>query len=123
MELLSEVRAGFATRYAGMLDELRRLDLATTICTIYDARFPDPDQRGIASTALSVLNDVITREAAARGLPKIDVRVLFDEDADFANAIEPSRQGSRKIGRVVVQVVENHRPNLTLAARLLNDRS
>lgn len=108
VDMLSGVRARFAERFDAMLDELRRLDLPTAICTIYDARFPDPDQRRIASTALAVLNDVIMREAATRGLPLIDLRVLLNEDADFANAIEPSGQGSRKLGRTVIEVIENH---------------
>ncbi|HEX8508966.1 MAG TPA: hypothetical protein VF635_05650, partial [Propionibacteriaceae bacterium] len=55
----------------------------------------------LASTALTLLNDVITREAFRRGLPLIDLRVLCSEDADFANPIEPSVQGGQKISAAI----------------------
>ena len=85
---LADIRRQFQTHYREMLDALLPLDLPTAICTIYDARFPDPDLRETANTALAVFNDVITREAALRGLPLLDLRVLLDEDADWA-ASEP----------------------------------
>ena len=66
---LAAIRREFQQHHREMLKSLLPLDLPTTICTIYDARLPDPDLREIASTALAVLNDVITREAALRGLP------------------------------------------------------
>jgi hypothetical protein len=98
---LAAIRREFERRYRVMLDEVLALGLPTSVCTIYDVRFPDPDLREVAWTALALLNDVITREAARRGLPVLDLRVLFDEDADFANPIEPSAQGSAKLARGV----------------------
>ena len=73
--------------------------LPTAICTIYEPRFPETDRRRLVATALAVLNDCITREAFLRGLTLIDLRVIFDEDADFPNPIEPSVQGGMKIAR------------------------
>jgi lysophospholipase L1-like esterase len=105
---LAGVRDAFQQQYRAMLDEAVRMDLPTAICTIYDARFPDPDLRRIANTGLAALNDIITREAAARGLPLIDLRVLFDDDADFANPIEPSAQGGEKLAGAIIQLVSEH---------------
>lgn len=102
---LAGIRRQFQQRYRDMLDAVLPLDLPTAICTIYDVRFPDPDLREIANTALTMLNDVITREAALRGLPLVDLRVLFDEDTDFANAIEPSAHGGEKLAEAIVEVV------------------
>jgi hypothetical protein len=50
---------------------------------------------------LSVINDVITRAAFSRGTDLIDLRLLFDDDADFANAIEPSVKGGMKLARAI----------------------
>ena len=72
-----------------------RLPLA--VCTIYEARFAGPVVRRVAATALTTLNDAITREAFARGVDCIDLRIVCDEDSDFANPIEPSTKGGAKI--------------------------
>ncbi len=108
---LAGVRREFERRYSTMLDDVLRLDRPTAICTIYDVRFPDPVFREAALTALTLLNDVITREAGSRGLPLLDLRTLFNEDADFANPIEPSAQGGEKLAKAILQVVEEHQPS------------
>ncbi len=102
---LSEIRREFARRYAAMLDQVLTLGRPTGLCTIYDVRFPDPVFRELAVTALALLNDIITREAGRRGLPLLDLRTLFDEDADFANPIEPSAQGGRKLALAILDAV------------------
>jgi hypothetical protein len=85
-----------------MLDQVlqRRLPLAG--CTIYEARFPEPVTRRLAATALTALNDAITREAFARNVDCIDLRILCDDDRDFANPIEPSVHGGAKIANAIL---------------------
>lgn len=102
LELLAEVRERFRVAYAAMLEEVLQRRLHTAVCTIYEPRFPEPPQRRLAATALTVLNDAITREAFARGLDCIDLRVLCHKDADFANPIEPSVHGGAKIARAIL---------------------
>jgi hypothetical protein len=104
---LESIQRQFRRAYRSMLDEVLRRELPTAICTIYEGRFPDPQSR-LANVGLTVLNDVITREAVARGVPVIDLRVLFDDDADYANAIEPSAAGGDKLARTVVRLVAEH---------------
>jgi lysophospholipase L1-like esterase len=99
--LLAEVRERFQAEYRDMLDAVRATARPTALCTIYDPRYPDSQRRRLASTALALLNDVITREAFARGLSLLDLRVLCGEDADFANPIEPSVQGGQKIAEAI----------------------
>ena len=108
LTMLAGIRRQFQERYREMLEAVLPLELPTTICTIYDVRFPDPDLREIANTALTLLNDVITREAALHGVPLLDLRVLFDEDSDLANPIEPSARGGEKIARSLIEVVAYH---------------
>ena len=62
----------------------------------------------VAVTGLTIFNDVITRQAFARGFPLIDLRIVCDEDADYANPIEPSSRGGEKIARVVARLVAEH---------------
>lgn len=106
LALLIEVQERFRAEYSAMLDAVQATRRQAAICTIYDPRYPDPQGRRLTGAALSLLNDVITREAFARGLSLIDLRVLCSEDADFANPIEPSVQGGRKIAKAVAAFLQ-----------------
>jgi hypothetical protein len=105
---LADIQEEFAERYDAMLRAVLAQRLPTTLCTIYRPNFPDPIVQRLATTASTVFNDVILRAAFASGLPMIDLRLLFDEEADYANAIEPSSAGGAKIARSVVRVVQEH---------------
>jgi hypothetical protein len=84
LELMTRVRERFQSAYVPMLDELLARGLPLAVCTIYEPRFPDPLQRRIAATALTAINDLITREAFARSIDVIDLRVICNRDEDFA---------------------------------------
>ena len=79
-----------------MLDDVVARGVPVAVCTIYDARFPDAVQRRLASLGLTIFNDCITREASARGLALIDLRLILTGEADLANEIEPSVSGRRQ---------------------------
>ncbi|MBB4003214.1 SGNH/GDSL hydrolase family protein [Aurantimonas endophytica] len=108
LDRISDVREQFEQDYRAMLHAVLRLDLLTSVCTIYDARFPDQQRRRLAATALTIFNDVITRAAFRHGLPLIDLRLLCNEDANFASPIEPSFRGGAKIARAVAALVADH---------------
>ena len=99
--LLAEVRERFQAAYSAMLEAVQATERPTALCTIYDPLYPDPQRRRLTTTALSLLNDVITREAFTRGHSLIDLRVLCNEEAHFANSIEPSAQGGQKIAGAI----------------------
>ena len=88
--------------YDAMLDDVFARRLPTTLCTIYDANYPELDAR-IIVTALAAFNDVITRAAFARGLPLIDLRLICNKPGDYANPIEPSVQGGAKIAVAIAE--------------------
>jgi hypothetical protein len=94
---LASIQDRFREGYARMLDAVQRRKLPTAICSVYDPRFPDPLRRRVSALALSVINDVITRETFSRQFTLIDLRVMFADDKDFANPIEPSVQGGMKL--------------------------
>lgn len=107
LAVLVDVRDRFLAAYGTMLDAVQAMGQPAAFCTIYDPRYPDPQRRRLTAAALALLNDVITREVFARGLPLIDPRVLCSEDADFANPIEPSVQGGWKIAKAVAAFVRS----------------
>src|SRR5665648_507615 len=76
MEKLATVRESFAQDYGTMLDDVVARGVPVAVCTIYDARFPDAQQRRLSSLGLTIFNDCITSEAAARGLALIDLRLI-----------------------------------------------
>jgi hypothetical protein len=102
LQLITGVRERFRSAYGRMLDQVLQRRLPLAICTIYEARFPEPVTRRLAATALTALNDAITREAFARNVDCIDLRILCDDDRDFANPIEPSVHGGGKIARAIL---------------------
>jgi lysophospholipase L1-like esterase len=104
---LATVVDRFRRDYRAMLDAVLARRLPTAVCTVYDPRFADPQRQRSAVAGLSLFNDAIMREAFRRGLPVIDLRLVCDEDADFANAIEPSVQGGRKIAGAIVRLVSD----------------
>jgi GDSL-like Lipase/Acylhydrolase family len=101
---LADIRERFWRDYRAMLDGVVAAGRPAAVCTIYDGRLPEPRGR-LAVTALCVINDCITREAFARGLPLLDLRLICSEDADYANPIEPSTRGGAKIAAAIAELV------------------
>ena len=62
----------------------------------------------MAMAAETIFNDIITFEIFNRKLPLIDLRVLCNDDKDFANPIEPSSIGGQKIASAINKVVSLH---------------
>lgn len=106
---LADIRERFWRDYRTMLDGVLAVGVTTAVCTVYDGRLPEPRGR-LAATALCVLNDCITREAFARGLPLVDLRLVCSEDADYANPIEPSVRGGAKIASAIAALAAGHAP-------------
>jgi hypothetical protein len=102
---LSTVREQFAADYQTMLDTVMDRRLPVAICTIYDGHSGSDSQQRVNVTALTLFNDVITREAFERGLSVIDLRVICNEPNDYANPIEPSAKGGGKIATAIANIV------------------
>jgi hypothetical protein len=102
---IADIRDSFERSYRKMLDEVAKLRLPIIGCTIYDARFPDPQERRHVVAALSFINDIITKELFIRNFSLIDLRLICTEDADYANPIETSAKGGDKIATVIAKSV------------------
>jgi len=114
LEKLARVRQHFDRNYRNVIKELLARTLPAAFCTIYEPRFPDIKRRRAAATALTLLNDVITRRVVESGGSLIDLRVICDGDEDFANPIEPSVVGGGNIARAIARFAANDRPSTTV---------
>ncbi len=56
-----------------------------------------------ARVALMMFNDVILRVAVEHHASIIDLRLVCNEVADYANPIEPSGPGGRKIAKTILR--------------------
>jgi lysophospholipase L1-like esterase len=105
---LADIAGEFERRYREMLRGVLSLKKPTAVCTIYYPRIPEPFTQKIAVAALATFNDVIIRQAFLAGVPLIDLRLVCDEDSDYANEIEPSEKGGGKIANAIVRLVGEH---------------
>jgi GDSL-like Lipase/Acylhydrolase family len=92
----------FEGDYRSAIGGTLALGRPTTLCTIYNGNLPAP-QAPTARIALSLFNDVILRVAFERHLPLIELRLICNEPADYANPIEPSGRGGWKIANAIAQ--------------------
>jgi hypothetical protein len=107
--LFAERMAAFESAYRSAIDAALGLGRETTLCTIYRGNF-GPEEALAMRPALALFNDVILGVALARRLPVIDLRLVCSEPADYANPIEPSGSGGRKIAAAIVETLGIARP-------------
>lgn len=102
--VLAEIQSRFALDYGRLLDAILALKRPLIVCTIYDAV---PGLDAPLRAALSLFNDVITRNALARGLQVVDLRMICTEVADYSavSPIEPSSAGGAKLAAALVAAV------------------
>jgi hypothetical protein len=106
-EVLSEIadrRETFERHYERMLQNLLSKNLPTAVWTVYFPNFPEAIFQRLAVIALSVFNDVIIRQAVINDLPIIDLRLICNEAGDYANEIEPSDKGGKKIATKILEL-------------------
>jgi hypothetical protein len=92
----------FERAYRAAIEGAVALRRDTTVCTIYNGNL-DPTVAPLARVALMLFNDVILRVAFEQGLRVIDLRLVCNEAADYANPIEPSGRGGRKIAQAIAR--------------------
>lgn len=105
---MADAAGKFERSYEEMLEAVLSRRLPTAVSTIYYPRFADARLQRIAVVALSVFNDAIIRNAFMRGLPLLDLRLICNEDADYANEIEPSVRGGEKITDAILKLLTGH---------------
>lgn len=106
---LADIGEQFETDYMSLLRSVRAKGFRTIACTIYYPNFQDATIQRVSKTALTIFNDAIIRAAFDTFTTLIDLRLMLNETSDYANEIEPSSQGSRKIANMISGVVSQHR--------------
>jgi hypothetical protein len=94
----------FKASYVAALDSILALGRPTTVCTIYEGNL-GPVEAALARVALMTFNDVILRAAFERAIDVIDLRLVCTEASDYANPIEPSGSGGKKIAAAIAAAV------------------
>ena len=74
--------------------------MPTIVCTLVPARYVDPVQERAAAAALAIFNDRILRRAIAAQLSIVELRLICDEDNDYASETLLSHAGVRKVANV-----------------------
>jgi hypothetical protein len=105
---LADLASAFEAHYREMLQAVLSLNKKVAVCTIYYPRMPEDFAQKIAVAALASFNDVIIKQAFLAGVPLIDLRLVCNEDTDYANAIEPSDAGGSKIAKTILRVAQEH---------------
>lgn len=88
-----------------MLPPFLQLDRRLAICTIYSGNFSDADFQRVARIAIAPFNDAIIRAAVEFGLNVVELRLVCDAPADYANPIEPSSQGGDKVSAAILRAM------------------
>ncbi len=100
-----EERVGlFEVSYGYAVEAVLALGKATTVCTIYNGQFDEPTARR-ARMGVAMFDDAILRTALRFGLDAIELRLVCTEATDFANPIEPSGTGGRKIAQAIAGIL------------------
>jgi len=104
LTLFSKRISLFESQYRAALGSVQELGRPVTTCTIYNGCFP-PDEAELIRTALMTFNDVILRVAFENRFTVIDLRFVCQNAEDYANSIEPSGPGGRKIAEAIARAV------------------
>jgi hypothetical protein len=104
LELFRDRLVDFENDYRNAVEGVLALGRRTTICTIYNGNLPATEAQR-ARVALALFNDAILRIALDLNVDVIELRLVCTEPSDFANPIEPSGSGGRKIAQAVTRAV------------------
>ena len=92
----------FEERHRHVTSALAELRRHLIVCTIYEGNLGPPDAPR-ASIALRMFNDAIARSARDARADVIDLRSVCNAPEHFANPIEPSGLGGRRIAEAIAR--------------------
>jgi hypothetical protein len=101
LEYLAVVVEEFDLKYRAAVKASVALHKPLLLCTIYNGNLPR-EVAAAARAAVSVFNDRIYQIAGLYSLPVLELRRVCTEASDYANPIEPSSVGGKKIAASIV---------------------
>jgi hypothetical protein len=96
--------AAFERAYRRAITKAVALERHTAVCTVYNGAL-EADRAALARVGLALFNDVILRTAIDLRLDALELRSVCSEPADYANPIEPSGEGGRKIAVAIAHLL------------------
>lgn len=105
LEYLAEVADIFATSYRKVLGKILKLHLPLAVFTIYNGNLEPPFAKA-ARAAVAVFNDKIYQVAGEQSVPVLELRHICTEPVDYANPVEPSLIGGKKIATSILRHVQ-----------------
>ena len=102
---MTAIQSQFEKKYEKLLKLLVETGKHIIVVVPYFPQFQG-EMRRRAIFSMAVFNDVILRLAFEGGLPVIDLRITFTDEADFASPIEPSALGGLKVAKLINQVLK-----------------
>jgi hypothetical protein len=100
LETLASAADEFENVFTSLIDAALETGLPTIVCTLVPARYLEYSRQQVAATALAIFNDRILKRAFAAGLSIVELRLVCDEDGDYASETLLSRSGVRKVANV-----------------------
>jgi hypothetical protein len=107
-EILSRLAAAvvvFGQSYRAVLERLGSAGLPLMVCTIYNGNLEAAIAQA-ARAAVAVYDDTIYSAASEAGVPVLELRRICTGPSDYANPVEPSSSGGRKIAKAILDCVE-----------------
>ncbi len=101
---LSLLADAFHANYEAAISGICKLKKPTYVCTIYNGNLESSISKA-AKAAVGVFNDIIYSTANENHLGVIDLRKICNQPRDYANPIEPSALGGKKIAAAIYQKV------------------
>jgi hypothetical protein len=100
LDALASAADEFEKIFARLIAAATETGLPTIVCTLVPARYFEPSQERVAAAALAIFNDRILRRAFAARLSIVELRLVCDEDSDYASETLLSHAGVRKVANV-----------------------
>ena len=101
---LAMVADAFRSSYLSAVNLLTALRKPIYLFTIYNGNL-EPDIEAAAKSAVAVFNDKIYSVANELHLPVIELRRICNQPEDYANPIEPSGIGGKKIAQAILNAI------------------
>jgi len=100
LDTLATAADEFENMFARLIAAAAEAGVPTIVCTLVPARYVEASQQRVAATALAIFNDRILRRAIAARLSIVELRLVCDEDGDYASETLLSHAGVRKVANV-----------------------
>jgi hypothetical protein len=100
LDALARAADEFENMFARLIAAAMEAAVPTIVCTLVPARYGEPSQERVAATALAIFNDRILRRTVAARLSIVELRLVCDEDGDYASETLLSHAGVRKVANV-----------------------